>query len=42
VRQRPYVDMLMNLNRYAAHDDLRIPLDKISAMLDRNAQPLLP
>lgn len=42
VRQRPYVDMLMNLNRYAAHDDLRIPLDKISAMLDRNVQPLLP
>lgn len=42
VRQRPYVDMLMNLNRYAAHEDLRIPMDKISGMLDRNVQPLLP
>ena len=36
VRQRPYVDMLLNLNRYATHEDLRIPLDKISDMLDKN------
>ncbi|MBN2334083.1 hypothetical protein JXL21_00890, partial [Candidatus Bathyarchaeota archaeon] len=42
VRQRPYVDMLMNLNRYATHQDLWIPMDRISAMLDRNVQPLLP
>ncbi|MCW4050538.1 MAG: amidohydrolase [Candidatus Bathyarchaeota archaeon] len=42
VRQRPYVDMLLNLNRYAPHEDLRIPMDKISAMLDVNIQLLMP
>lgn len=38
VRQRPYVDMLMNLNRYAPHADLHLPMDKISGMLDKNLQ----
>ena len=42
IRQRPYVDMLMNINRYALHSDLHLPLDKISDMLDKNVQPLLP
>ena len=42
VRQRPYVDMLMNVNHYATHEDLRIPEDKLSAMMDLNVQPLMP
>jgi len=42
VRQRPYVDMLMNINRYAPHSDLHLPMDKVAAMLDKNVQPLLP
>jgi predicted TIM-barrel fold metal-dependent hydrolase len=36
VRQRQYVDMLMGVNRYAAHRDLQIPVDRLSAMLDKN------
>jgi predicted TIM-barrel fold metal-dependent hydrolase len=42
VRQRPYVDMLMSVNRYATHPDLRIPVDQLSSILDENVQPLLP
>lgn len=42
VRQRPYVDMLMNINRYAPHSDLHLPMDKVSNMMDKNIQPLLP
>ena len=42
VRQRPYLDMIMNINRYASHPDLRIPMDRLSAMLDVNVLPLLP
>lgn len=42
VRQRPYVDMLLNINRYATHDDLKLPMDKVSDILDKNIQPLLP
>ncbi|MBD3207632.1 amidohydrolase family protein [Candidatus Bathyarchaeota archaeon] len=42
VRQRPYVDMLMNINRYAPHNDLKIPMEKLSEMMDKNIQPLLP
>jgi hypothetical protein len=42
VRQRTYVDMLMNINRYATHEDLRLPMDKVSALLDKNIQSLLP
>ncbi|MCW4036563.1 MAG: amidohydrolase, partial [Candidatus Bathyarchaeota archaeon] len=42
VRQRPYVEMLMSVNRYAAHPDLMIPEDRLSAILDENVQPLLP
>jgi hypothetical protein len=42
VRQRPYVDMLMNINRYAPHDDLKIQQSRLSAILDENVQPLLP
>lgn len=42
VRQRPYVDMLMNINRYATHDDLKLPMDRVADLLDKNLQPLLP
>ncbi len=42
IRQRPYIDMLMNINRYAPHRDLKIPMDKLSSMIDKNMQPLLP
>ena len=42
VRQRPYLDMLMNVNRYAPHEDLRIPPGKLVDMLDVNIKPLMP
>jgi len=42
VRQRPYLDMLMNVNRYAPHEDLRIPPGKLADMLDVNMKPLMP
>jgi predicted TIM-barrel fold metal-dependent hydrolase len=42
VRQRPYLDMLMSINRYATHEDLRIPESKLLSIIDENAQPLLP
>lgn len=42
VRQRPYVDMLMNINRYATHPDLKLPMDRVADLLDKNVQPLLP
>lgn len=36
VRQRPYVDMLMDINMYATHDDLKLPMDRVMNMLDKN------
>lgn len=42
VRQKPYIDMLMSVNRYATHPDLHIPEDMLAAILDENVQPLLP
>ena len=42
VRQRPYLDMLMSVNRYAAHEELRIPEASLMAMVDENVKPLLP
>ena len=42
VRQRPYIDMLMSINRYATHEDLKIPESKLLSIIDENAQPLLP
>jgi predicted TIM-barrel fold metal-dependent hydrolase len=42
VRQRPYVNMLMSVNRYATHPDLRIPEDRLSDIMDENVRPLLP
>ena len=36
VRQRPYVDMLMDINRYATHDDLKLPMDRVMNLLDKN------
>jgi len=42
IRQKPYLDMLMAVNRYAPHRDLQIPAEKLWAMLDENVQPLMP
>ena len=42
VRQRPYLDMLMSVNRYAVHEELRIPEASLMAMVDENVRPLLP
>ncbi len=42
VRQMPYLDILMSINRYATHKDLKIPENQISAILDENVVPLLP
>jgi hypothetical protein len=42
IRQKPYLDMLMGVNKYAPHRDLQIPPEKLWAMLDVNIQPLLP
>jgi len=42
LRQRPYLDMLMNVNRYAPHEDLRIPPGKLADMLDVNVKPVMP
>lgn len=42
VRQRPYLDMLLNINRYATHDDLKIPREKLLSVVSENVQPLLP
>ena len=42
VRQKTYIDILMGVNRYAAHRELRIPEESLRAMLDTNAEPLLP
>jgi hypothetical protein len=36
------MDMLMSVNRYATHPDLRIPEDRLSAIMDENVRPLLP
>ena len=42
VRQRPYVELMMSVNRYATHDDLKIPEDELAAIMDENVKPLLP
>jgi predicted TIM-barrel fold metal-dependent hydrolase len=42
IRQKPYLDMLMSVNRYSPHRDLQIPAERLWAMLDENVQPLLP
>jgi len=42
IRQKPYLDMLMSVNKYASHRDLQIPVEKLWAMLDENVQPLMP
>jgi hypothetical protein len=34
--------MLLSINRYATHRDLRIPEERLLAMLDENVKPLLP
>jgi predicted TIM-barrel fold metal-dependent hydrolase len=42
VRQRPYIDMLMNVNRYATHEDLKIPHSLLDSIATDNVEPLLP
>ena len=42
IRQKPYLDMLMSVNKYAPHNDLQIPAEKLWAMLDENVQHLMP
>ena len=42
VRQKPYADLLMSVNKYATHEDLRIPEEKLVAILGENARSLLP
>ena len=42
IRQKPYLDMLMAVNKYAPHKDLHIPSEKLWEMLDENVHPLLP
>lgn len=42
VRQKPYIELLMSVNRYAPHEELEIPEDKLNAILGENAVPLLP
>ena len=42
IRQKPYIDMLMSVNKYAVDRDLQIPEQKLWAMLDTNVKPLLP
>jgi len=42
VRQKPYVELLMSVNRYATHEELQIPEDQLNAILGGNAKPLLP
>jgi hypothetical protein len=31
----------MNINKYATHDDLKLPMDRVADLLDKNIQPLL-
>ena len=42
VRQKPYIDMLMSINRYSTHEDLRISEAGLLSIVGENAQPLLP
>jgi predicted TIM-barrel fold metal-dependent hydrolase len=42
VRQRPYIDMLMSINRYATHEDLKIPRSLLDSIATDNIEPLLP
>jgi len=42
IRQKPYIDILMGVNRYASHQDLIIPEEKLWAMMDENVKSLLP
>jgi predicted TIM-barrel fold metal-dependent hydrolase len=42
VRQRPCMDMLLNINRYATHEDLKIPQEMLHSMATDNIDPLMP
>jgi len=41
-RQKPYLDMLLSVNRYAPHKDLQLPAEELMNLLDKNPRPLLP
>jgi predicted TIM-barrel fold metal-dependent hydrolase len=42
VRQRPYIDLLMSINRYATHEELKIPHSLLDSIPTENVKPLLP
>ncbi len=42
IRQKPYLDMLLSVNKYAPHSDLQLPTDALMDLLDKNPHPLLP
>lgn len=42
VRQKFYSELLMSVNLYAPHEDLKIPVKKLESIMDENIKPLLP
>ena len=42
VHQRPYMDMLLNINRYTTHEDLKIPQAILHSIATDNIEPLTP
>jgi len=42
VRQIHYMDMPINVNRYATHEDLKIPQEMLYSIAIDNIDPLLP
>jgi hypothetical protein len=36
------MDMLLNINRYATHEDLKIPQEMLHSMATDNIDPLMP
>ncbi|MBS7630264.1 amidohydrolase [Candidatus Bathyarchaeota archaeon] len=42
VRQKFYKELLVSVNKYAPHEDLKIPKEKLEAITSDNIKPLLP
>lgn len=42
VRQKFYKELLASVNKYAPHEDLKIPKGKLEALMSDNIKPLLP
>jgi hypothetical protein len=42
VHKKPYLGMLMSVNRYTAHEELRLPEASLMAMVNENVKSLLP